>query len=60
MGAAIYTPDEERRYKLAPLPEVDFIGQAAAERLHALYEAHRHAYRTAYPVLTREELESMK
>lgn len=58
MGAATYTPDEEQRYKLVPLPEVDFIGPAAAERLRIAYEAQRHAYRIAYPVLTREQLEA--
>ena len=49
MSAAVYTQDEARRYKLAPLPDVPFIGAPASKRLRESYEAERAAYREAYP-----------
>lgn len=49
MSAANYTPDEERRYGLPPLPDVPFIGQAACARLNAEYEAQRRGRRVEEP-----------
>lgn len=58
MAAAIYTPDEERRYGLKALPDIPFMGSPAAERLNAAYEESRKAYRRAHPHLTRDDIAS--
>jgi hypothetical protein len=56
MAAALYTPDEERRYGLMALPEVGFVGVSGAERLYAAYVAQRRAYRAAHPGFTRSQI----
>jgi len=58
MGARIYTPDEERRYKLPPLPETPFIGIPASQALNRAYEAQRASYAAENPPLTREQIQA--
>lgn len=44
------TEEDERRYKLRPLPDVPFIGTAASTALNALYELKRKLWRQRHPV----------
>lgn len=50
MSVAEYTPEEERRWKLRPLPEAPFIGQAASHALNLEYEMKRKLYRQRHPL----------
>jgi hypothetical protein len=49
VSAARYTPDEERRYELVPLPDPAPVTPEEAARLNAAYEADRLRYRAAHP-----------
>lgn len=41
------TEDDDRRYKLPPLPEAPFCGAAEAQRRRAAWERRLHAQRAA-------------
>jgi hypothetical protein len=45
MGAREFSADEERIYKLLPLPDVPFCGREEAARLNRAYEAQRGGHR---------------
>lgn len=51
MSAASYTPEEEARYRLPPLPEVPFIGHAESGRRNVAYEDARKQYRKVHPIV---------
>lgn len=56
MSAALYTPDEEERYRLPPLPEIEPITADQAAIRNRDYEAARARYRLLHPVVTLDEI----
>lgn len=49
------TEDDERLYKLKPLPEVPWIGAAESQKRRAAYEAGRIDYRKLVPIIENVE-----
>lgn len=54
MSARCYSPDEERLYRLPPLPDVPWIGDRECAQRRLAYEAHRAEYRRLNPHKGRE------
>lgn len=55
MTARDYSADEEKLYRLRPLPDAPFIGARESELLRAEYEAGRQQYRAEHPHAPKED-----
>lgn len=50
MSAAQYTPEEEKRYGLPPLPKVPPLTVEESARRNEVYSERRRAYRAEHPL----------